>query len=291
MPTAPEDRFTTVNGIKARHWQAGDGGSAVMLIHGLGGAVENWVHNLHALGREHRVFALDLVGFGRSDKPRGDYGLATLARFVRDFMDDQKIATAALVGNSLGGAVSLTFARSWPERVSALVLVCSAGLGRGATMVLRAASVPLLGELLRASPSRAMTRWFMRRTVADPALVTDDAVETFFAHSSAPGASAAFLAALRAQCTLFGQRRSVTGPIVESLPRLRAPTLVVWGRQDRIVPAAHAEVARAIPGAEVEIYDPCGHLPMYERPDEFNRRVAGFLARAPGAESPPRAAR
>src|SRR5438128_661518 len=104
-----DDRFLDVGGVRARYRTAGEAGAPVVLVHGLGGSVEIWERTMPALARDHRVYAVDLVGFGRSDKPDAAYTIADLARFVRDFLDAAGLLRATLVGHSLGGATVLRF--------------------------------------------------------------------------------------------------------------------------------------------------------------------------------------
>ena len=150
-----QDQYVQVGQYNTRFQTQGNGGSNVILIHGLGGYLEHWQQNIESLADRHRVYALDLVGFGRSDKPEADYCLPFFARFVRDFMDCQGIERATLVGNSLGGSIALQFAIDFPSRVEKLVLVDSAGLGKDVTIFLRLVTLPLLGErLTRPRPPR-----------------------------------------------------------------------------------------------------------------------------------------
>ena len=122
-----QDQYVQVGRINTRFRALGNGGSDVILIHGLGGYLEHWTENIEPLADHHRVYALDLVGFGRSDKPEAAYSMPFFARFVRDFMDGQGIERATLAGNSLGGSIALQFAIDFPERVEKLVLDFLAG--------------------------------------------------------------------------------------------------------------------------------------------------------------------
>ena len=112
----PADEYVTVGQIKTRFWLQGEG-STVILIHGFAGSVEHWSPAIPRLAEHRRVFAVDLVGAGRTDKPPVPLSFSHLARFVRDFMDAQGIESASLVGHSMGGGVALEFAIHWPERL------------------------------------------------------------------------------------------------------------------------------------------------------------------------------
>jgi len=163
--------------------------------------------------------------------------------------------------------------------VEKLVLVSSGGLGRELNLLLRLATLPVIGELLT-RPSRKRTAQFLKECIHDPALVTDDLVELFYQMAVLPGAQKSFLATLRADVNLRGLRADAMRSIQHDLATITAPTLIVWGQQDRIVPVAHAHAAeRRIPNAELRILDPCGHMPQFERAEEFNALVLGFLAK------------
>lgn len=275
----PQDQYVKVGNINTRFWAAGDDGTTVILVHGLGGSVENWMLNINALAQHHRVYAIDLAGFGRSDKTQVLRSLSHGAQFVSDFMEVQRIENASLVGNSMGGGVTLQFAIQFPSKVEKLVLANSAGLGKESALVLRLAALPLIGELLT-RPSRKGTVRFWKECVYDPALLTDELVELYYHLASLPGAQKSFLATLRGGCNFWGQRADMIRSIVDNLATITTPTLILWGQQDRILPVAHARVAEGrIPNATLQILDYCGHMPQFERPEEFNALVLEFLAR------------
>jgi pimeloyl-ACP methyl ester carboxylesterase len=279
MPQSlPQDRYVRVGNINTRYWAVGDKGSAVVLVHGLGGFVENWVYNIDALAQRHRVYAMDLVGFGRSDKTPLTHDLNHLVRFINDFMKTQNIEKAGLVGNSLGGGLVLQFALNFPEKVTKLVLVDNAGMGRGVILVFKFSSLPFLGELLT-RPSPKITAWLWKKIVYDSSLVTPELVELSYRLAAQPGAQKALLSTLRAGINLLGQRGNLVSQLLESLEDINKPVLITWGKQDRIIPPSHAQVAvTKIPGARLELFDRCGHMPMFEYSDKFNKLVLDFLA-------------
>jgi pimeloyl-ACP methyl ester carboxylesterase len=274
----PAGRYIKVGNTNTRFWASGEQGPPVILVHGLGGSIENWVYNIEPLAQRHRVYALDLKGFGRTDKTPLLREMEELMQFVIDFMEVQEIPKASLVGNSLGGGIVLSIAIRSPEKVDKLVLVDNAGMGRDVIIDFRLASIPILGELLsRTSRKSVVSLW--RKIVYDPALVTDELIEESFKLATLPGAHKALLTTLRAGIGIRGQRDHLTHQVLNGLPGIKAPVLIFWGREDRIIPVSHAPIAIAkIPGARLEIFDRCGHMPQLERPDEFNRLVLEFLA-------------
>lgn len=273
----PQDRFLRVGNIQARYWAEGEQGSPVVLIHGLGGYIESWWPNNMTLAREHRVYAVDLPGFGRSDKPAAwPYSLAGFVQFVHDFLQALGIDRASVAGHSLGGAIALQFTLTYPQMVDRLALVAPAGLGREAALMLRMASAPLIGEFLT-RPSLSGSRMMMEELVYDRALITDADVQFDYEISAQPGGQQAFLKTLRFLGTVAGQKRSFYGPILEKLPTIKQPTLGFWGRDDKIVPVKHSEAIRRIPNAWLQIFERCGHIPQFEHPQAFDRAMLEFL--------------
>jgi 4,5:9,10-diseco-3-hydroxy-5,9,17-trioxoandrosta-1(10),2-diene-4-oate hydrolase len=276
--TRPEDKYIKVGDVNTRYWAAGDKGSAVLLVHGLGGFIENWVHNIGALAEKHRVFAPDLPGFGRTDKAPLIRDLNVLVKFINDFMVAMNIPRASLIGNSMGGGLVLQFAVDYPDKVAKLVLVDNAGMGNDVIADFKICSLPVLGELLlRRSRKATVSMW--RKIVYDAALITPELIDVANGIIIQPGAKKALLAALRAGIDTGGQRSSLLDPLLSKLGSLKAPTLVVWGKEDKIIPVKHTRIAAAkIAGARLEIFDKCGHMPMFEYPDRFNKLVLDFLA-------------
>jgi 4,5:9,10-diseco-3-hydroxy-5,9,17-trioxoandrosta-1(10),2-diene-4-oate hydrolase len=274
----PQDQYVRVGNINTRYWVEGDKGSTVVLVHGLGGSVENWVHNISTLGQYHRVYAVDLVGFGRSDKTPLTRDLNVLVKFIKDFMETQRIEKASLVGNSLGGGLVLRIAIGFPSKVEKLVLVNNAGMGREVILDLKLCSLPIVGELL-SRPSRKGIARLWRKIVFDSSLITDEFVEEGYQLGILPDAMKAFLATLRAGINLLGQRADLTSNLISKLGSITAPTLVVWGQHDHIIPVAHTQIAvQKIHNVKLYIFDHCGHIPMFEHPEEFNKLLLEFLA-------------
>jgi pimeloyl-ACP methyl ester carboxylesterase len=274
----PRDQYVSVGETRTRFWALGDEGSPVVLIHGIGLSVESWAANVHALVQHHRVFALDLVGFGYSDKPRVPYTLEYFAQFVCDFLAVQNVDRASWIGLSLGGGVALQAAIQFPSQVDKLVLVDAVGLGRKMSLLFRLATLPLVGEWI-SRPSREGSAQFLKAAVYDPSVITDEWIERDYEFALRPDTQRAFLSTLRTNANILGLRRKLMRSITGKLSTIAAPTLVVWGKEDGFLPVAHAHVAvEAIPGAQLVVYERCGHLPPVERPDEFNALVLAFLA-------------
>jgi pimeloyl-ACP methyl ester carboxylesterase len=275
----PAEKYIKVGTINTRFRVSGEKGTPVILVHGLGGSIENWAYNINALAQGHRVYAMDLKGFGRTDKTPLLRDLDELVQFIGDFMAVQKIEKASLIGNSLGGGLALSFAVQHPGKVEKLVLVDNAGMGSEVITDFKIVSLPVIGELLF-RPSLKATAGLWRKIVYNASLVTDELVKQTYELAVLPGATKAMLATLRAGIGIGGQHKSQRQRVIENIGNLKAPTLIFWGKQDKIIPVAHAQVAtKLIPGARLQLFDNCGHMPQLEHAEEFNRLVLEFLGK------------
>jgi len=138
----PQDQFINIGSVTTRYWATGSTGPPLIFVHGLGQYTENWMYNITALAQHFRVYAPDLAGFGKSDKPDAPFTYDYFAQFLNDFMSAMNIPEAHLIGHSLGGAVLLRFAMDFPDHVNNLVLVGSEGLGEDAALIFRLLSLP-----------------------------------------------------------------------------------------------------------------------------------------------------
>jgi pimeloyl-ACP methyl ester carboxylesterase len=274
-----ENKFITVKGIKTRYWESGHQGSPVLLIHGIGCSVLEWERNIAALATNHCVFAVDLIGFGLSDKPIDEtYNINRLALFALDFLTALNIPRAHFAGNSLGGIVSIECARIAPERVASLVLVDPAGIDlRGILLEFRLASIPILGEILT-KPNRMGTRMLWIKAFANPAsFVTDEMVNKKVELARLTNAHAVFLKTLRSLVNRKGFITEHVTALHKTLPNITARTLVIWGQNDQFVTVEHAKVLqRLMPNVEVHIFENCGHLPQVEESEKFNDLALKF---------------
>ena len=251
-------------------------GPPLVLVHGLGASMEVWGENIAPLAQHHTVYALDLPGHGKSDKPRGiGYDAVSGAHFLVRFMDAVGVPTVTLMGNSAGGLITAICAVIYSQRVERLVLVDAAGLGRQMVWFLRFASLPIIGELLYIPNVRNASN-LIKGVFYRPRPMVDDLVAELVRTRNTPDVKAAALSALRSGVNLWGLRKSMM--VLDPIKGLAKPLLIVWGREDRIIPASHAErAARVLPDDVVHIIPQCGHWPQMERPEEFNPLVLRFL--------------
>ncbi|WP_161594611.1 alpha/beta fold hydrolase [Marimonas lutisalis] len=276
-----EDRFIDVDGVRTRYWAAGDRGSPVVLVHGIACVIEHWEQNFEALSKHHRVFALDLVGCGLSDKHIDfDYSFGSLASFVLDFMSAVGLEKAHLIGFSLGGNLVLRCAAQAPERVLSVVTADPACVGPKLAMFLRLAKVRGLGELLT-WPSRFGTKSFVKSAFVDGSVIATMKIDRFTELARQPGAQAAFLKMLRSDGSFSDPCGTKQLAEIQSLlPKVCCRVQVIWGRQDAFVPANHADILKQLlPQCELVLYEDCGHLPQIEQQAKFDADVLRFIER------------
>jgi len=254
-------------------------GPPLLFVHGLSGCWQNWLENIPHFARSHRVLAVDLPGFGTSPMPPWEISIQNYGRFLRDFCERLGVGRCSLVGNSMGGFIATELAISDPERVDDLALVSAAGITWASA---RREPAEMLGRVGRAAAPLALRfqmsairrPGFRRRAFGGvfhdpnalrPEMLWENVVPAF----KSPG--------------YFDAIRNLVGyDIRNRLEEIGVPTLIVWGRNDRVVPvpAALSYKRRIGDNAELVIFDRCGHVPQIERPTRFNRMLEDFLERA-----------
>jgi pimeloyl-ACP methyl ester carboxylesterase len=272
----PDSRFVTLGGVQVHYLQAGEG-PTVLLVHGLGASVATWRQNIDPLAAAgYRVLALDLPGHGDSDKPRDlSYDPVAGAELLLRFLRSQDVQQASVVGSSAGGLVVSLFALAYPELVEKVVLVASGGLGRRVSWLLRAMSVPGLGELMYHPKLRNFDD-LSRYIFFQPPPFLEEVLREMIRLRNLPGSRRATLKGVRSSVNLFGLRQRCY--ILHRLKGLSKPMLTVWGEEDRILPVSHAAtVRRELPQTIVRVIPRCGHWPHMERAEEFNELLLRFL--------------
>lgn len=262
LPPLPLLLSTQVFGQTIRYYDVGSG-PPLVLIHGIGGDADDWAFCFNALAASHRVIALDMLGFGRSDKPYVDYSIAVFVEVLERFLLSLDIGRASVVGHSLGGWVAASFALRSPEAVARLVLIDSAGVWGE----MRELPVDLHVSTL------AHMREIFQHLFYDKTLISDALVEFAYANHLARGDGYTIHSVLE---NLRGGRERLDDCIGD----LRVPTLVIWGANDEIIPLEIGRrIHQLVPGASLEIIPQCGHLPELEKPGELVRCLLQFLAR------------
>ncbi|YAF97461.1 MAG: alpha/beta fold hydrolase [Nodularia sp. CChRGM 3473] len=280
LKTVVEERQIDVGGLNIHYLTAGSNNPPLVLLHGIGESAVDWSWVLPALANRNRVLALDFPGCGDSAKPQREYSVEFLTQFLADFLNTLEVQRAVLVGNSLGALIALRFALANLEQVAALILVDSMGFGQSVNPVLSSLTLPLYGELAIAwskTPLGAQQRAWSRAALlfAHPAQVPAAWLAEQQRIGLLPGFLEANLSILRSQLYVFGQQHVV----LESLPQLNMPTLVVWGVNDLVLPNNQAQDAvKRLQQGHLSLIPSCGHLPQVEHPELFTDALNQFLA-------------
>ena len=259
-----------VNGVAIHYLEQGEG-PALVLIHGLGGCTYNFRRNVPVLSRHFRVVALDLKGFGYSERPAGaDYSPSAQARLVAEVMERLAIPRAAVLGHSLGGAIALRLAAMEPKRVERLILVASAHPNR---LVPSMAASPPGQALLRLGAAAVLhnprvREMALRMGFYDPAFLTPEAMEEFVRRSRIRGSVEALVS------TLCDTARDEA----LDLSRVHQPALLLWGEGDRWPDLGVARsLQEELPDARLRVIGKARHLVLEERADESNEAILTFL--------------
>ena len=254
-------------GQKIYYLEAGSG-PEVILLHGLGGDKGNWRMTLPVLAAKFHVYAPDQIGFGESDKPQINYRVATLVDFLNAFYKKVGLSKATLVGNSLGGWVAMDFALQYPDKVNRLVLVDSGGYSFKRT----GGVAPTREVMLGLNPSSlAGTKQLMAIVFHNKAFSTDEvAAQVFTEHlrkNDGYTINSFVDSILRGEDVVDGR-----------LGALKTPTLIVWGRDDTLIPLATGKaLAEDIAGSQTVVLDDCGHVPQMECAAPFNDALMKYL--------------
>jgi len=259
----PKYEYAETSSGKLRYAKRGSGDETAILIHGFGGDLDNWLFNIDALGESATVYALDLPGHGQSAKSLNKPGLGALADAVTSFMNTVGIDSAHLIGHSMGGAIAMHMAASDPGKVDSLTLICSAGLGR---------EIGSYVDSYVAAQGRKDLKPVLEQLFADKSLVSRQLVDDVLKYKRLDGVEP-LLKDLAA--SLFAGQTQQDQPGAMLASSKAPPTLVIWGRQDEVIPSAHAQ---KLPNAKVVVFDDAGHMVFMEKASDVNSLIKAHIA-------------
>ena len=258
----PPEKSVRVYDEEIHYFEAGAGAN-VIFLHGMVGTATDWALTLGPVSRKYHVYALDQIGFGHSDKPKIEYKISTFVDFLREFMRVKHISRATIVGNSVGVWIAVDFAATHPDLVDRLVLVDALGLD---TPVHHNVPVDMNPSSIEG------TRRVWEFLFFNKKLATDAMVRNAWKHREKDGDRETI-------------RRLVAGLVAgneyedSKVGTIRAPTLLIWGRNDAATPVEFGEhFHQMIPGSKLVMIGRCGHVPQIEKPGEFNKALMEFLA-------------
>ena len=258
------EKEAVIFGQKIHYVEAGSGPN-VILLHGLGGSSNVWQLNIAATAEKFHVFAPDQIGFGKSDKPLVNYRIRTYVDFLDQFCKQLKIEHASLVGGSMGGWIAAAFTVAFPDRVDKLVLVDAAGYSPPKNFDLR--------SLYGLNPStRDGMKVLASKIFVNKAFLTDLAIDQAISARLAAGDGYTINSII--ESIIRGEDF-----LDDTVKTIKRPTLIVWGREDGLVPLADGErFNKEIAGSKLLVIDQCGHVPNLEKALEFNAALLKFLS-------------
>jgi pimeloyl-ACP methyl ester carboxylesterase len=267
---APTDKLS-VQGVTLHVRDSGPKEApAVLLLHGFGASLHTWEPWAEVLSRDLRVIRIDLPGSGLSSPdPTDNYSDSRTLELLVALLDQLNIERISVIGNSIGGRIAWTFAATHPQRVNRLVLVAPDGFASPGFEYGKSPKVPFSVDLMRFTLPKTLLRMSLEPAYVDKAVMNRDLVTRYQDLMLAPGSRNALIARMQ---------QTVLQDPVPLLKRITAPTLLLWGRQDGMIPVANsADYAAAIPNNKVVILDDLGHLPHEEAPARSLIPARSFL--------------
>jgi len=257
-------KFTKVNNLRIRYIDSNKKRTPLLLLHGLGGSIESWTNNIEFLSTKFRIIALDLPGFGLSDKPKISYSINFYVGFLEKFIKRIKLNHLFVIGSSLGGHIAVEFTIRNRKNVDKLILISPAG-----SLPKSFKGTKELRKYLRvvnAKSSKDVTRIL---SSIDNSMVSRSYADAVYKRLSLPGAKQAFISALMGSATASRYN--------SKLSKLDTDMLLIWGREDRMIPLRFIRPFIEHGKSRIVILEKCGHRPHVERPKLFNRIVKDFL--------------
>jgi pimeloyl-ACP methyl ester carboxylesterase len=252
-------------------------GKPLLLLHGYGAGIWVWEKQIEILSQSYRVYALDVIGHGFSDRPKIHYTSETYVHFLKDFMDEVGIERATLIGNSMGGGIAWAMAILFPERVDRLILincvppdVLHQVKNESFQTLVMIKDIPILPYLVIAGRNKNSIRWILLECVSDIKLITPEVLNRQYHLSKIKGSTWVLY-------STFKHAEEIL-KLKDQLSLIHHPTLLIWGERDLIFPLQVGEALhQTIPGSKFLRIEKSGHIPMWETPGEVNQAILSFL--------------
>jgi pimeloyl-ACP methyl ester carboxylesterase len=279
MSDASDIQHVTIHGHRRAFVKKGSG-PAVLLLHGMACDHTTWLPIIDKLAQQHTVIAPDLLGHGRSDKPRADYSVAGYANGMRDLLTVLGIDRVTVLGHSLGGGVAMQFAYQYPERTERLALIAPGGMGSEVTPVIKAATLPgfhtVMGALTLPGVRHLIGGTMRHLNGFDHSAVRDlGEIADIIDHMKDPRERRALTHVVRACIDLRGQ---IITMVDRAYLTQEMPMCVIWGEDDMVIPAKHAgHIRQLAPTARVHMLPHVGHFPHKDAPDRTVELIHRFI--------------
>jgi pimeloyl-ACP methyl ester carboxylesterase len=253
-------------------------GNPLLCLHGFGASLFSWRNFIEPFSKDHQLILIDLKGHGKSPKPNdSEYSIIDHAALIERFILDHDLRNLTLIGNSLGGAISLLVTIMLMDegelgRLRSIILIDSGAYGDHIPSFLKLLALPVIDLFAYVVPSRVAAKNVLRQAYYDRGKITEAQIQGYAAPLSAPGARHA----------LVQTAKQLIPPnldeLVKKYKQIRLPTLIIWGREDRIIPLEVGErLDQDIPNSTLKIINQCGHAPQEEKPKETIPMVLDFL--------------
>jgi len=268
---SPDD-YVNVDGIKLFVVDRGPRDApCVVMLHGFGSSLQTFDAWAEGLSSHYRVIRLDLPGFGMTGAdPTGDYSDARTTKLLAGLLDKLHVAKASFIGNSMGGRFAWEFAANEPDRVEKLILISPDGFASTGFEYGKAPAVPLMLRALPYTMPKSMLKQTLVPAYAEPTRLSDATVTRYYDFMRAPGVR---------QAVIDRTAQTVLQDPVPLLRKIKAPTLLLWGEKDAMIPIANsADYLSAIPNAKLVKLPDLGHVPQEEQPGPTLDIVSKFLA-------------
>jgi pimeloyl-ACP methyl ester carboxylesterase len=274
MDKTPKDHMVEVKGLKYHYIEYPGSGKTVVLLHGFGASTYTWEETAALLNREgFHVYALDLKGFGWSDKPLDSrYDVSALMEDVDDWMTVMNIRKAVVVGNSMGGAITTLLSKHHPEKVDRMVLIDAGGYPMKLPFVIRLARLPLASFFSKLQFGPWMIRMNLKQVMFDKNKVTEDRVNAYYNRMCSE--NALNIQILTARSIDFSKHSLIS----DAAKNNKTKTLIIWGKNDAWIPldTVGMKFREDLVNSTISIIPDCGHIPQEERPNETARLISDF---------------
>ncbi len=270
------DHFVTIDGIRYHYTEYPGSGQDIFLLHGFASSTYTWMKVAPMLqANGYHVWALDMKGFGWSDKPEdADYSPEQLLKEVNAWMDKMGLRKVVFVGNSLGGGIAWEMALMHPDKVKQLVLIDAAGFMDQMPGLVRLAGLPGASRVAGIFFGRWAVQDALKQVYFDPTLIRTEQIDAYYNRLRTENALGALTALARSVSTLPSAKYA------SRIPEIQVDTLIIWGRDDAWIPQEDGfKFKEALPNARLEVIPFCGHIPQEENPEETARLIMEFAAK------------
>ncbi len=273
-------QHVTIHGHRRAYVKKGSG-PAILLLHGMACDHTTWLPIIDKLAEKHTVIAPDMLGHGRSDKPRADYSVGGYANGMRDLLTVLGVDRVTVVGHSLGGGVAMQFAYQYPERTERLALIAPGGLGSEVTPIIKAVTLPgfhsVMAVLTMPGLRHLISATMRKLNTFDHSTLRDlGEIADIIDHLNDPRERRALAHVVRACIDLRGQ---IITMVDRAYLAQELPMCVLWGEDDMVIPPSHAQhIRQLVPEARVHVVPGVGHFPHKDAPDQTVEVLQRFVA-------------